>query len=64
MENKVSIILSSDVWMHIAKVLLVAEDLTREQTPALASQLHVIANNILNTVDVNNVFYDRPRRVR
>ena len=58
MDNKISIILPSSVWYHIADTLLVAEDLTKETTPALAYRLHAIANSIRARIDLNNCFGD------
>jgi hypothetical protein len=58
MDNKISIILPSSVWYHIADTLLVAEDLTKETTPALAYRLHAIANSIRARIDLSNCFGD------
>lgn len=41
MESKVSIIYPHSVWFHIADTLLVAEDLTKETSPALAHRLTI-----------------------
>lgn len=52
MESKVSIIYPHSVWYHIADTLLVAEDLTRETSPALAHRLHTIATSIRSSIDL------------
>ena len=58
MESKVSIIYPHSVWYHIADTLLVAEDLTRETSPALAHRLHTIATSIRSSIDLNIYFTD------
>lgn len=58
MESKISIIFPSSVWYHIADTLLVAEDLTKETTPALAYRLHAIANSIRARIDLTICFED------
>ena len=63
MENKISIIYPSSVWFHIADTLLVAEDLTRETSPALAHRLHVIATSIRTSIDLNSCFYNPIKEV-
>lgn len=58
MENKISITYPSSVWLHIADTLLVAEDLTKEISPSLASRLHVIATSVRTSIDLNSCFYN------
>ena len=56
MESKLSIIYPHSVWYHIADTLLVAEDLTKETSPALAHRLHTIATSIRSSIDLNICF--------
>lgn len=58
MENKISIIYPSSVWLHIADTLLVAEDLTKETSPSLAHRLHTIATSIRTNIDLNSCFHN------
>ena len=58
MENKISITHPSSVWFYIADTLLVAEDLTKETSPALAHRLHTIATSIRTNIDLDSCFHN------